>query len=108
VQGHFMPTVHVAVDRHPLASIGGELSGNSLVPDTVPPVAVRLSAGPHRLWVTRPGANLAPGDNGASVLDAVFLTPAGASGQPTLSAVPAARWRALCGRRYQWVELLAS
>ena len=33
-----MPAVQVRVDGRPLASIGGQLSGNSLVPNTVPPL----------------------------------------------------------------------
>lgn len=108
IQGHFMPTLHVGVDGRPLASIGGELSGNSLVPDTVPPIPVRLSAGLHHLSFTRPSNNLAPGDNGWEALDATFMTPAGSGGQPALSSVAPVRWHSLCGRQYQWVELLGS
>jgi hypothetical protein len=107
IQGQFMPTIDVGVDGRPLASIGDELGGYS-VPDTVPPIPVRLSAGSHHVSVTRPSTNLAPGDNGWEGLGAIFLTPAGAGAQPTLSAVPAAHWRSLCGREYQWIELLAS
>ena len=58
------------------ASIAGQLAGNSLVPDTATPIAVRLSAGAHRLAVTRAGFSLAPGNGGAAVLDDAFLTPA--------------------------------
>jgi len=108
LQGHFMPTLDLAIDGRALPPVGGELSGNSLVPDTVPPIPIRLSAGPHRLLVTRRHNNLAPGDNGWEALDAVFLTPAGATAQPALSTIPAASWRSLCGRQYQWIELLAS
>ncbi len=104
VQGQLMPTVKLAIDGRLLASIGGQLSGNSLVPDTVPPLPVTLAAGKHRLTVERPGATLAPGDGGSAVLDAIFLTPAaGAAGQP-LTSVAVADWRALCERRHAWVE----
>jgi hypothetical protein len=106
VQGQIMPTVDVAVDGHTLASIAGELSGNSLVPGTVPPLAVRLSAGAHRLSVTRRSSSLAPGDGGSAVLAAIFLTPAGFDRQ-ALRVVAPSRWQALCGRRYAWVELAA-
>ncbi len=105
-QGHFMPKLDIAIDGRALPSFSGELSGNSLVPDTVPPIPVRLSAGPHRLSVTRLHNNLAPGDNGWAALDAVFLTPAAAAAQPALSTVRAAGWHSLCGRQYQWIELL--
>jgi hypothetical protein len=106
VKGQLMPTVKLALDGRPLASIGGQLSGNSLVPDVVPPLPVRLSAGPHRLTVTRPGVTLAPGDGGSAVLDAILLTRAGADGQQPLSTATVAGWRSLCGRRWAWIELL--
>ena len=108
LQGQFMPAVKLALDGHPLASLEGQLSGNSLVVDTVPPFPVELSAGRHRLTVTRTGTNLAPGNGGSAVLNAIFLTPAGDGPAPRLSAAPVAAWRSLCGRRYQWVELLAA
>jgi hypothetical protein len=105
VQGQLMPSVALAVDGRPLASIGGQLSGNSLVPDTLPPLPVRLSAGPHRLTVTRGRSGLAPGDGGSAVLEAVFLTPA-TTDPRRLDTAPLAGWRALCARPHQWVELL--
>jgi hypothetical protein len=108
VQGQIMPTVQLSIDGRRIASIAGQLDGNSLVPDTVPPVTVRLSAGEHRVSVTRPGFTLAPGDGGEAVLDAIFLTPAGADPQGTLRVLAPSRWRALCGRSYQWVELVRS
>ncbi len=107
VQGQIMPTVQLSVDGRPIASIAGQLDGNSLVPDTVPPIPVHLAAGRHSVSVTRPGFSLAPGDGGSAVLDAIFLAPAGAAGQPALTSVGAVGWRGLCGRRYQWVEILA-
>jgi hypothetical protein len=105
IQGQLMPRVRFAVDGSSLASIRGELSGNSLVADTLPPVTVSLAAGMHSLTVTRGGATLAPGDGGAAVLTAVLLTPAG-SDPAALRSVPAGAWRALCGGLYRWVELV--
>jgi len=106
VQGQLMPAVAVAVDGRTLALISGQLSGNSLVLDTVPPLPVRLSAGRHSLSVTRRGLSLAPGDGGSAVLDGVFLTSAADNTQRELSTRPAAAWRGLCGRRYDWIELV--
>jgi hypothetical protein len=106
VQGQLMPTVSLAVDGRPLASLGGQLSGNSLVPDTLPPLTLQLSAGPHSLTVTRPAATLAPGDGGSAVLSAIFLTPAGAGGSELISTTPLASPRVLCARPLRWVELL--
>jgi hypothetical protein len=100
-----MPAVELRVDGRRLASIAGQLSGNSLVPDTAPPLAVSLSAGPHRLSVDRGPSTLAPGDGGSAVLAAVFLTPA-AYDPGALRSAPASGWRALCGRSYDWIELV--
>jgi hypothetical protein len=71
-----MPRVGVAVDGRQLASIAGQLAGNSLVPDTATPIRVRLAAGAHVLTVTRAGFSLAPGNGSAAVLASAFLTPA--------------------------------
>jgi hypothetical protein len=105
VQGQIMPAVELRVDGRALASIGGQLSGNSLVPDTVPPLAVALSAGPHRLSITRGSSTLQPGDGGSAVLDAIFLTPA-AYDPGALRTATASGWRALCGHSYEWIELI--
>jgi hypothetical protein len=106
VQGQIMPTVELRVDGRVLARIGGQLSGNSLVPNAVPPIRVRLAAGPHLLSVIRGGSTLAPGDGGSAVLDALFFTPAASDRPARLDIVAASRWRALCRRPHQWVELL--
>ena len=105
VQGQIMPAVELSLDGRPLASIGGQLSGNSLVPDTLPPIIARLGPGAHGLAVTRHAATLAPGDGGSAVLDAIFLTPASSPPAGRLRVAPTSRWSSLCGRRYDWVEL---
>jgi hypothetical protein len=106
LQGQFMPQVTVRIDGRLVSSVSGQLSGNSLVPDTTPPVAVRLSAGTHRLTVTRSGSSLAPGNDGAAVLDSVFLTPAGAPTRELIEQAPGANSRSLCGRPYEWIEIV--
>ncbi|HEY5193134.1 MAG TPA: hypothetical protein VIJ39_04580 [Solirubrobacteraceae bacterium] len=107
LQGDVMRDLHVAIDGRQLGSLGEQLDGNSLVANTLaPPLRASLSAGPHTLTITRPGADLAPGDGGAAVLTGVFLAPASsAAGEPRLKTVPVARWRSLCARPLQWVEL---
>ncbi|HEX5224316.1 MAG TPA: hypothetical protein VFW29_04205 [Solirubrobacteraceae bacterium] len=105
IQGQFMPTVKLAVDGHPLRAFGGELSGNSLVPGTVPPRTIELAAGAHVVTVTRGPVTFAPGARGSAVLDAILLTPAAAPAAGVLASAPAARWRTLCGRSYAWAEL---
>jgi hypothetical protein len=107
VQGQIMPSVALSVDGRRIASIAGQLDGDSLVPNTVPPIAVSLAAGHHTLKVTRTGFSLNPGEAGEAVLDAVFLTPADADPRGPLRTAAPASWRSLCGRSYQWVELIA-
>jgi hypothetical protein len=106
LQGQFMPLIHVRLDGHPLASLEGQLAGNSLVPDTATPIAVRLSAGEHRLSVTRSGFSLAPGNGGSAVLDAAFLTPAHAPARVLRTLPIRASGAALCASAYQWIELV--
>ena len=104
LQGEIMRAVQLSVDGRRIGSIGEELAGDSLNPDTMAPLRVRLSAGRHLLFLTRGGFTLAPGDGGAALLDAIFLTPAGAAERVTLRAVPAAQWPSLCGHAYDWIE----
>jgi hypothetical protein len=106
LQGQFMPPMGVAVDGRALGSISGQLAGNSLVPDTATPIAVRLSAGRHRLAVTRPGFSLAPGNGGAAVLDAALLTPAGTPARRLQTLPAGASPGSLCSSGYRWLELV--
>jgi hypothetical protein len=106
LQGQFMPSIDIAVDGRHLASIAGQLSGNSLVPDALAPLELRLPAGLHHLTVTRAGFSLAPGNGGAAVLEAAFLTPAGTSTR-ALQVLPThAAPTALCQRHYRRVEIV--
>jgi hypothetical protein len=105
VQGQIMPTVALGIDGRRRASISGELDGNSLVPNTGPPISVALGAGMHRVTLTRAGFGLTPGSEGSAVLDGIFLIPARQPEAGTLRSAPAAAWRSLCGGAYQWVEL---
>lgn len=105
LQGEFMPGVSVAVDGRVVARPAGELSGNSLVADTLPPVALLLSAGRHEITVTRGAPGWAPGAKGAAVLFGVTFAPAGST-PPRLLTLPASSWSSLCGRDLEWVELL--
>jgi len=106
LQGQFMPDIRVGVDGRPLATLSGQLAGNSLVPDTATPLRVRLSAGRHRLRVARAGFSLAPGNGGAAVLDAAFLTPAGAPTRVLRTLPAGASPRVLCARPVEWIELV--
>jgi hypothetical protein len=105
LQGEIMPPVAVSVDGRPLSSISGQLTGVATDPDTMAPLRVRLTAGRHRVTITRGASNpLAPGSGGSAILDSIFLTPVGSRAQATLHFTPATQWRSLCGRRLEWVE----
>jgi hypothetical protein len=106
LQGQIMPTVTVGIDGHRLASIGAQLGGNSVVRNSTSPLPVSLSAGRHRLSIARGGFTLAPGNGGSAALYGILLTPADAPAQQPLIAVAPARWRSLCGRTYDWIEIL--
>jgi hypothetical protein len=106
LEGQLMPAVTLSVDGHRLASIAAQLGGNSVVLNAMPPVPVRLTAGRHRLSLSRGGFTLAPGEGGYAYLYGVFLAPAGAAQEQSLSVTSPGRWRALCGRSYEWVEVL--
>lgn len=106
MQGEAMPTLSVRVDGRLLGEVSEQVSGNGDSPDPMVPLSVRLSAGVHRLSVTRPGFSLAPGSGSDAYLEAVFLTPAGPAGQQHLETLPAARWRSLCGAHIDWIEVV--
>jgi hypothetical protein len=108
LEGQIMPAVSVSVDGRRLASVKAQLGGNSVVTNTVTPVPVSLSAGRHRLSVARGGLSLAPGDGGSADLYGIFLAPAHVRLAQPLPALAPARWRSLCGRPYEWIELVPS
>ena len=107
LRGQVMPAIGVSIDGRSLGSVSGQLGGNSLVPDTISASVARLSAGRHRLALTRGGFSFAPGSGGSAVLDAIFLAPAALAAR-TLAEVPARDWRALCGGSYEWLELISA
>jgi hypothetical protein len=106
LQGQFMPSIEVGLDGRRVASLSGLLAGNSLVPDTVGPLRVRLTAGRHRLTVTRAGFGLAPGNGGAAVLAGAFLTPSGTPARRLQEIAGAGASQPPCRSRYSWIELV--
>jgi hypothetical protein len=106
IEGQLMPRVHLSIDGRGVAEVGGQLSGNSLVPDTIRAGEVELAAGTHRLALSRGAATLEPGDGGSAVVDSIFLTPASHAAAAPLDTVPLARWHDLCRHTHSWAELL--
>jgi hypothetical protein len=107
LQGQVMPKVGVAVDGRRLASVSAQLGGNSVVPNTLTPLRVALRAGPHTLTLTRGRFSIVPGNGGFADVYGAFLTPAGASIDAPLALVAPGRWRELCSRSHEWVEVVA-
>jgi hypothetical protein len=63
----------------------------------------QLARGSHYVIVSRGSNGLAPGDGGAAHIGPVAL----AEQDPErLQIVPLARWRSLCGRSVDWIELV--
>jgi hypothetical protein len=104
--GEAMPTLQVDVDGRAAGRIGGQVSGNGDSPDPMTPLRVGLTAGRHRLSVSRGGFRLGPGSGSEAYLEAIFLDPAGTAGQQRLRVVAPARWRSLCGRHLDWIEAI--
>ncbi len=79
LKGDVMRALTVRIDGLKLGTLGGQLDGNSLVVNVLTPLRTRLDAGPHTLTISRPGADLAPGDGGAATLAAIFLVRGGST-----------------------------
>ncbi len=77
LKGDVMRALTVGIDGLTLGTLGGQLDGNSLVVNVLTPLRRRLGAGRHTLTISRPGADLAPGDGGAATLAAILLVPGG-------------------------------
>ncbi|HEX4114485.1 MAG TPA: hypothetical protein VHY18_01260 [Solirubrobacteraceae bacterium] len=77
LKGDVMRALTVRIDGLELGTLGGQLDGNSLVVNVLTPLRTRLGAGRHTLTISRPGADLAPGDGGAATLAAIVFVPGG-------------------------------
>jgi hypothetical protein len=67
--------------------------------------SVSLTPGNHQLRIVRGGGSLHPGNGAVNQLGLISLTPP-ASTARRVTILPPARWRQLCGRRLDWVELV--
>jgi len=99
VRGNFPRAAHVFVDGVRRVTVEGAntpeqwLGGDRL----------RLTAGAHAIEVRVPGGALKPGDGAAVTLGPVVFV---ADEPGRLETVPLARWRSLCGRELDWIELV--
>lgn len=105
LQGQIMPTLHVAINGHPIGALSAQLGGNSVVPNTLTPLTISIARGTYTFSISRAGVDLSPGNGGSAALFHVLLTQ-NASAQQALHVVAPARWHALCGRQLEWIEAI--
>jgi hypothetical protein len=100
VQGDFPRAVQVRVDNRPVGSV----SGSNTPGQWLQASSIALGAGRHSVSVARPAGHdhLAPGEWNIGVIGAVALQREAAEHLETLSV---SRWRSLCGRTLDWVEI---
>jgi len=104
VQGDFPRKVYVQVDGRTV----GWVAGSNTVDQWLQAATLRLAPGRHRVRVYAVGGHrhFGPGEwsrGDAGTIGAVALQ----RQQPErLRAVPLARWRSLCGKQADWVELV--
>jgi hypothetical protein len=102
VQGSFSRDIAVRIDGRPVGRVGGGLNGRNEFGSAG---SLVLSPGRHTITLVRPSGSLSPGDGGRNrLLGPVVLDPAGDT--KLVRQLPAASWRALCGKRLDWVEAI--
>lgn len=105
LRGQMMPRASALVDGRPVGAWAGQLDGNPHDPSALTPLRVRLAAGRHSLTLARGTQPLAPGAGGWAIVHEILLTPAAGDEVDTLLVRSPARWRSLCGGRYDWIEV---
>ena len=101
--GSVRPQVDVEVDGKPVGSIREQLNnlGEYVLLGTD-----RLSPGRHMATIRFHGSDLHPGSGGpAEPIGPLSLSPQDPA-DTRITYVPARRARALCGRRWDWIEAL--
>jgi hypothetical protein len=101
LKGEFGREVSVSVDGQPVGSVSGETGGDG---NYALPLEADLTAGKHKLEVTRGGGSPAPGDATPSRLVAIVLEPESGAEPPTVETMPPSGWRELCERNLDWIE----
>lgn len=66
---------------------------------------ISLKRGKHTYELVRGGGDLSPDDNGSSVIDGVVFQAVSAARAPVRTIGPG-RWRSLCGRPLDWIEVV--
>jgi hypothetical protein len=98
--GSFGRPIEVEID----GQLVGAAHGVNNVGQWLPVGEVRLSTGTHAVSLSRAGGNLEPGDGYIGELGPLVLEPAGSG--PALERFEPDQARALCGRAWDWIELV--
>jgi hypothetical protein len=92
--------LYVSVDGRRVGSVKGLNSQGQWLRVT----GVRLAKGQHLVSIQRPGGGLSPGDGATSVLGPVAVV---RRERRTLHAIKPKRAEDLCGKRWDWIELVS-
>lgn len=99
VQGSFPRPMSVVLDGKPVGTADGVNTPNQWFPVG----QAEVTRGVHYVLVGRGANGLAPGDGGAAYIGPVAIS---AQQPERLETVPTTRWRSLCGKTLDWVELV--
>lgn len=101
--GNVFRPLSVYIDGRSVGSVGHQTGGDRNYLKALP---LTLSAGEHQLRLVRGGGSLAPGDATPSALRRIaFELPTSPAHQ--VAHMAPARWRDLCGRQLDWLEVTA-
>jgi hypothetical protein len=99
LRGDFPRAVQIFVDGRS----AGTVKGVNTPGQWLDGARVRLGAGEHRVEVRMSGGSLAPSDGAIVTIGTLALV---REEPAVLRTVPVARWRSLCGRDLDWIELV--
>lgn len=99
LRGSFPRPTSIAVDGVVRATVQGANTPGQWLGD----VPLRLDAGPHSVEIRVPGGSPRPGDGAVVTIGPLAFV---ADRPARLETVPVARWRSLCGRQLDWIEVV--
>lgn len=95
--------LHISIDGHPVAAPSSQAGGDGNMIDVG---LVSLTRGRHAVTLVRGGGGVRPGDSivPQAYVDGVYLERS-SNAQELVQTMPAARWRTLCDRPLDWLEI---
>jgi hypothetical protein len=104
IEGSFGRRTAVTIDGRPAGSVEDAIGPRQ---ETLALATIPLRAGTHRIAVVRSAQDLGPGHSGRRMLGPVTLAPA-SDRVPPVRLVSPYQYRALCGRSWDWIEIVRS